>query len=45
MPTFSSPSSNLNTPKLQLGLSLVELHAPGVVGKSLLPPHPAHMAW
>ena len=44
MPTSNSPSSNLNTPKLQLKLSLVELHAPGVMGRSLLPPQPAHMA-
>ena len=45
MPTSSSPSSNLNKPKLQLKLSLVELQAPVVVGMSLFPPHPAHIAW
>ncbi len=35
----------LNTPRLQLKLLLVLLQAPGVVGKSLLLPQPAHTAW
>ena len=37
--------SNFSTPRLQPKASLVLLHAPGVVGKSLLPWHPAHTAW
>ena len=42
-----SPKSNLKTPKLQLALLLVaDTTAPGegAIGKSLLPPQPAHTA-